>query len=101
MRNKRFEKFFMFIHDGVLLDRHKVRPVSCRRPGRVVVTAVFDEELREQLAQARRALNQARERGDDDGAQAYAGRVAGLLRIAADHGIDVPHTAEEAEQGES
>ncbi|MFH9352810.1 hypothetical protein [Kitasatospora sp. NPDC017646] len=65
------------------------------------MTTVFDEELREQLAQARQALNQARERGDDDGAQAYAGRVAGLLRIAADYGIDVPRTAEEEEQGKS
>ncbi|MGW2250112.1 hypothetical protein ACWCXH_07925 [Kitasatospora sp. NPDC001660] len=64
------------------------------------MTAVFDEELREQLARARQALRQARADGDDDGAQAYAGRVAALLRTASDHGIDLPHTAEE-EQGES
>ncbi|MET8628748.1 hypothetical protein ABZW30_34260 [Kitasatospora sp. NPDC004669] len=64
------------------------------------MTAVFDEELHEQLARARQALRQARADGDDDGSQAYAGRVAALLRIATAHGIDVPHTAEE-EQGES
>ncbi|MER7668194.1 hypothetical protein ABTY61_06975 [Kitasatospora sp. NPDC096128] len=64
------------------------------------MTVVFDEELREQLAHARQALREARDSGDADGAQAYAGRVAGLLRIAAGHGIDLPHTAAE-EQGES
>ncbi|WP_031078879.1 hypothetical protein [Streptomyces sp. NRRL WC-3742] len=65
------------------------------------MTAAFDEELHEQLAQARQALGQARECGDDDGAHAYAGREASLLRIAADHGIDVPHAAQPEEQGES
>ncbi|MEE1783274.1 hypothetical protein PUR71_10160 [Streptomyces sp. SP17BM10] len=64
------------------------------------MTAAFDEELREQLTRAREALRQARADGDDEGAQAYAGRVAGLLSIASANGIDLPHTAEE-EQGES
>ncbi|MFE2414353.1 hypothetical protein ACFVSN_00740 [Kitasatospora sp. NPDC057904] len=63
------------------------------------MTAAFDEELREQLARAREALRQARADRDDEGAQAYAGRVATLLWIASAHGIDLPHTAEE-EQGE-
>jgi hypothetical protein len=64
------------------------------------VAEVFDEELRDQLAQAREALERAKTAGDDDGVQAYAGRVAGLLRIAARHGIELSHTGEE-EQGES
>ncbi|MFE4512786.1 hypothetical protein ACFRMQ_01135 [Kitasatospora sp. NPDC056783] len=60
---------------------------------------VFDQELREQLAEARRQRAGARAAGDEDGAQAYAGRVAQLLRIAAHHGIEVEHTAEEREEG--
>ncbi|WP_153469027.1 hypothetical protein [Streptomyces kaniharaensis] len=57
------------------------------------MSEVFDQELREQLAQARRAQQKAEAAGDDDGAQAYAGRVAGLLSIAARHGIAiVDHT---------
>ncbi|MDH6126865.1 hypothetical protein [Kitasatospora sp. GP82] len=64
------------------------------------MTEVFGAELREQLAEARRALRQAEDLGDDDGVQAYAGRVAGLLRIAAGHGVELAHTAEE-EEGES
>jgi len=59
------------------------------------VTQVFDEELREQLAQARAELAAARAAGDEDGAEAYRGRITGLLRIAARHGIDLPHSAEE------
>jgi len=64
------------------------------------VTETFDGELREQLARARQALRQAKDAADDDGVQAYAGRVAALLRIAARHGIELPHDAGE-EQGES
>lgn len=59
------------------------------------MTEVFDEELRLQLAQARRSHQQASAAGDDDGAQAYAGRVAALLRIADRHGIVLPRTAED------
>ncbi|MFE7189548.1 hypothetical protein [Kitasatospora sp. NPDC057541] len=58
---------------------------------------VFDEELREQLAEARQLRDQARESGDEDGFQAYAGRVAHLLRIASQHDITVEHGADEAE----
>lgn len=50
---------------------------------------VFQEELREQLAEARRLRARAGEAGDEDGEQAYAGRVTQLLRIAAHHGIAV------------
>jgi hypothetical protein len=64
------------------------------------VTEVFDEELREQLAQARQALRAAELAGDEAGVQAYAGRVAGLLRLASRHGVDLPHRPEETE-GES
>ncbi|GHH64596.1 hypothetical protein GCM10018781_15960 [Kitasatospora indigofera] len=64
------------------------------------MTAMFDEELREQLARAREELAAAREDGDADGVQAYLGRVAALLRLASQHGIQLPHTPEE-EQGES
>ncbi|WP_030274317.1 hypothetical protein [Streptomyces sp. NRRL B-24484] len=64
-----------------------------------MVTEVFDEELRLQLAQAREALEQASAEGDDDGAQAYAGRVTALLRIADRHGIALPRTAGD-DQGE-
>jgi hypothetical protein len=64
------------------------------------VSSVFDEELREQLTQARQALAQAKAQGDEDGAEALAGRVTHLLRIAARHGVDVPHTDEE-ERGDS
>ncbi|WP_371495516.1 hypothetical protein OG871_08330 [Kitasatospora sp. NBC_00374] len=59
------------------------------------MTEEFGEELREQLASARRALEQARADGDEDGVEAYQGRITGLLRIAARHGIDLPHTAGE------
>ncbi|MFE7564142.1 hypothetical protein [Kitasatospora sp. NPDC057500] len=59
---------------------------------------VFDEELREQLADARRLRALAREAGDEDGAQAYAGRITQLLRIAAHHGIAVEHSADEVEE---
>ncbi|MGW7448429.1 hypothetical protein [Kitasatospora sp. NPDC054795] len=60
---------------------------------------VFDQELREQLAEARRRRASAREADDEDGAQAYAGRVTHLLRIAAHHGIEVAPTPEEEEAG--
>ncbi|WP_035840036.1 hypothetical protein [Kitasatospora azatica] len=58
---------------------------------------VFGEELREQFAQARQALGEARTAGDDAGAQAYGGRVSALRRIAAGHGIELPHASEEDE----
>ncbi|MFE7590816.1 hypothetical protein ACFU6K_15580, partial [Kitasatospora sp. NPDC057512] len=61
------------------------------------MTAMFDQELREQLAQARRDLAAARAEGDADGVQAYEGRVASLLRLAAQHGIDLPHSVDEEE----
>ncbi|MGK4580208.1 hypothetical protein [Kitasatospora sp. HPMI-4] len=64
------------------------------------MTEMFDEELREQLAQARQALREAEAAGDDDGVQAYDGRVAALLRIAARHGVELPHTVQE-ELGEN
>lgn len=57
----------------------------------VRVTDVFAEELRDQLAQARLDLAAAREAGDEDGIDAYRGRITGLLRIAARHSITVPH----------
>ncbi|MGK4584530.1 hypothetical protein [Kitasatospora sp. HPMI-4] len=53
------------------------------------MTDVFAEELRDQLAQARLDLAAAREAGDDDGADAYRGRITALLRIAARHSIKV------------
>ncbi|MEV4614682.1 hypothetical protein AB0K43_19090 [Kitasatospora sp. NPDC049258] len=59
----------------------------------------FGQELREQLASARRALEQARADGDEDGVEAYRGRITGLLRIAAQHGIDLPRSAQEDAQG--
>ncbi|MER7754964.1 hypothetical protein [Kitasatospora sp. NPDC097643] len=59
---------------------------------------VFDQELREQLAEARRQRASARAAGDEDGAQAYAGRVSELLRIAGRHGIEVEHVTEEQEE---
>ncbi|MFB7128883.1 MULTISPECIES: hypothetical protein [Streptomycetaceae] len=64
------------------------------------MTAMFDQELREQLAQARRDLAAARAEGDADGVQAYEGRVASLLRLAAQHGIDLPHSVDEEEHNE-
>ncbi|MEV6978707.1 hypothetical protein [Kitasatospora sp. NPDC093806] len=62
------------------------------------MTAMFDQELREQLAQAREELAAARAEGDADGVQAYEGRIAGLIRLAAQHGITLPHAVEEEEQ---
>ncbi|MFG2824596.1 hypothetical protein ACGFX4_34845 [Kitasatospora sp. NPDC048365] len=56
---------------------------------------VFGQELREQLAQARAELASALAAGDEDGADAYRGRITGLLRIARRHGIDLPHSPEE------
>ncbi|MFE4515639.1 hypothetical protein ACFRMQ_15780 [Kitasatospora sp. NPDC056783] len=64
------------------------------------MTAMFDQELREQLDQARRDLAAARTEGDADGVQAYEGRVASLLRLAAQHGIDLPHSVDEEEHNE-
>ncbi|MEU3572770.1 hypothetical protein AB0E96_30755 [Kitasatospora sp. NPDC036755] len=64
------------------------------------MTAMFDQELREQLTQARRDLAAARTEGDADGVQAYEGRVASLLRLAAQHGIDLPHSVDEEEHNE-
>ncbi|MGW2377686.1 MULTISPECIES: hypothetical protein [Kitasatospora] len=64
------------------------------------MTAMFDQELREQLAQARQDLAAARAAGDADGVQAYEGRVASLLRLAAQHGIDLPHSPDEEEHNE-
>jgi hypothetical protein len=60
---------------------------------------MFDEELREQLELARRALAAAREAGDPDGVQAYQGRIAELLRTAEKHGLTVAHSPGE-ESGE-
>lgn len=56
---------------------------------------MFEQELRDQLAQARLALAAAREAGDEDAADAHRGRITGLIRIAAHHGIDLPHAPEE------
>ncbi|MFJ8624051.1 hypothetical protein ACIRD3_14535 [Kitasatospora sp. NPDC093550] len=64
------------------------------------MTAMFDQELREQLARAREDLAAARAEGDADGVQAYEGRVASLLRLAAQHGIDLPHSVDEEEHNE-
>ncbi|MBO1416413.1 hypothetical protein [Streptomyces sp. FH025] len=64
------------------------------------MTAMFDQELREQLAQARLDLAAARAEGDADGVQAYEGRIASLLRLAAQHGIDLPHSLDEEEHNE-
>ncbi|GAB7183153.1 hypothetical protein ATKI12_2984 [Kitasatospora sp. Ki12] len=64
------------------------------------MTAMFDQELREQLAQARQDLAAARAEGDADGVQAYEGRIASLIRLAAQHGIDLPHDADEEEHNE-
>ncbi|MEV7214029.1 hypothetical protein AB0O31_13160 [Kitasatospora cineracea] len=57
------------------------------------MTGSFDGELREQLTRARQAEAVAREAGDEDGALAYAGRTAELLRIAGQHGIEFPPEA--------
>jgi hypothetical protein len=54
------------------------------------VTGSFDGELREQLTRARQAEAAARDVGDEDGALAYAGRAVELLRIAGQHGIELP-----------
>jgi hypothetical protein len=62
------------------------------------VADVFDAELRIQLTEARKALATAVEAGDEYGAQACRGRVAGLLRIAAQHGMAVPCSPEEEEE---
>ncbi|GAA2151539.1 hypothetical protein GCM10009760_47000 [Kitasatospora kazusensis] len=59
---------------------------------------VFGQELREQLAQARLELAAARAADDEDGVDAYRGRITGLLHIAARYGIDLPHSAEEEEE---
>ncbi|WP_354645283.1 hypothetical protein [Kitasatospora camelliae] len=59
---------------------------------------VFDDELRGQLAEARRQRGLARAARDVDGAQAYAGRITQLLRIAARYGIAVAHCADEEEE---
>lgn len=61
--------------------------------------SAFDEELRLQLEEARRELAEARAAGDDDGVQAYLGRVSGLLRLAAVNGIEIPHDPEEEGEG--
>lgn len=64
------------------------------------MSGMFDEELRAQLAQAREDLAKAHAAGDADGVQAYEGRISGLLRMAAKHGIKLPHTsAEESGEG--
>ncbi|AUY47756.1 hypothetical protein [Streptomyces sp. CB01881] len=59
---------------------------------------VFDEELRAQLAEARVLRARAREAGDEDGVQAYGGRITQLLRIAAHHGIVLDRAADEEEE---
>ncbi|MEV7775889.1 hypothetical protein [Kitasatospora sp. NPDC086791] len=64
------------------------------------MTAMFDQELREQLARARQDLAAARAEGDADGVQAYEGRVSSLLRLASQHGIDLPHSPDEEEHNE-
>jgi hypothetical protein len=61
--------------------------------------SAFDDELRTQLQEARRHLAEARAAGDEDGVQAYVGRVAGLLRLASVHGIEVPHETDEEGEG--
>ncbi|WP_030274286.1 hypothetical protein [Streptomyces sp. NRRL B-24484] len=58
----------------------------------------FDAELHEQLAEARRLRVRAREAGDEEQAQAYAGRITQLLRIAAHHGVVLDRAADEEEQ---
>ncbi|MFI1520566.1 hypothetical protein [Kitasatospora cineracea] len=57
------------------------------------MTGSFDGELREQLTRARQAEAEARDAGDEDGASACAGRAAELLRIAGQHGIELPPEA--------
>ncbi|MFJ4676443.1 MULTISPECIES: hypothetical protein [unclassified Kitasatospora] len=57
------------------------------------MTGSFDGELREQLVRARHSEAEARADGDEDGALAYAGRAAELLRLAGQHGIELPPDA--------
>ncbi|MFE0465183.1 hypothetical protein ACFW1A_38620 [Kitasatospora sp. NPDC058965] len=64
------------------------------------MTAMFEEELRAQLTQARHDLVEAKSEGDLDGIQASQGRISGLLRLAATHGIRLEHSPEE-ERGEA
>ncbi|BAJ30376.1 MULTISPECIES: hypothetical protein [Kitasatospora] len=54
------------------------------------MSGIFDAELRDQLAGARRAETEARAAGAEDGARAYAGRADALRRIADRHGIALP-----------
>ncbi|GAA4992454.1 hypothetical protein [Kitasatospora paranensis] len=61
------------------------------------MTDLFREELGAQLIQARAELAIALSAGDDDGVQAYRGRIGSLLRIAGRHGITLPHTPDEEE----
>ena len=57
----------------------------------------FASALRAQADQARKALEQARQAGDDDEMHEYGARLLDLLECAGTHGIDttgwVPPTA--------
>ncbi|MFB7666748.1 hypothetical protein ACFC1R_22820 [Kitasatospora sp. NPDC056138] len=64
------------------------------------MTDVFAQELRDQLAQARLDLAAAHEAGDEDGVEAYRGRITSLLRIAARHSIKVAREADDEVEDE-
>ncbi|MBP2703157.1 hypothetical protein JOL79_04995 [Microbispora sp. RL4-1S] len=48
----------------------------------------FTAELRARVSEARRELRRAREDGDEYDVQLYSGRLDGLERLAAEHGLD-------------
>jgi hypothetical protein len=59
--------------------------------------SAFGENLRQRLAETRRALAAAQRDGDDHGVRTYSSEVEDLERVAAAHGIVV--TPEPVENG--
>jgi hypothetical protein len=49
----------------------------------------FADELLHRIAEARRALREAREDGDLDAERVYNGELDSLLRLARDNGVTV------------
>lgn len=54
----------------------------------------FAADLHQEIAAAKAELARLREVGDEEGAAAYASRLASLRRIAAENGIELSPDAE-------
>jgi hypothetical protein len=57
--------------------------------------SAFSDEVHERVRSARRSLHQARDEGDEYLVGVRVGELESLLRIAGEHGIELPDAAQD------